>query len=159
MRTVEERILAKKDLFVQMWNDNETSEYIATVFSVSGATVNSYGERFGLPRRCFNAQCHTCIEDNPKDAALRFAEIAISERKAAIQQHWDDETEYTRRVQRPAEFCVSRLAWTHEGFAEVGPAESHPMINTDMMNKLIKESGYARKSHSGFFNERARKAS
>ena len=155
MRTTEERILAKKGLFVQMWRANETSEHIAAVFSVSGATVNSYGKKFGLPRRYCNAQCKPLIEDNPKDAALRFAEIAIHERKAAIQMHWDADTEFNRRVQRPAEFCISRLTWSNDGFTDAGPADSHPMINTEMMNSLMKESGHTRQPHSGFYKESA----
>jgi len=146
MRSVEERILAKKDLFVQMWNDNETSEAIASIFCVCGTTVNQWGKRLGLPRRYLGAQYRPFPE---------LSQDEIKERCEKIRANWDAETEFNRRVQRPAEFCVSRLTWTNEGFADAGPADSHPMINTEMMNKLMKESGHSRQSHSGFYKESA----
>ena len=159
MKTVEERILNRKDLFVHMWNTDQRSESIAALFMISTTTVNAWGKKLGLRRRYLGAQCKPFLEGEPSKAEIRFARIAIHERKCAIQRAWDAETEYLRRVQRPAEYSVNRLSWTANGFVDAGPAESHPMINTDMMNKLIKESGHARKSHSGFVNERARKAS
>ena len=146
MKSVEERILSRKDLFVQMWNDNETSEAIASIFCVSGTTVNQWGKRLGLPRRYLGAQYRPFPE---------LSQDEIKERCEEIRANWDAETEFNRRVQRPVEFCVSRLTWTNEGFADAGPADSHPMINTEMMNKLMKESGNARQLHSGFYKESA----
>ena len=146
MKTVEERILAKKDLFVQMWKDNETSEAIAAVFCVSAGTINKWGKNLGLERRYLGAQYRPFPE---------LSQDEIKNRCEEIRANWDAETEFNRRVQRPAEFCISRLTWSNEGFTDAGPADSHPMINTEMMNSLMKESGHTRQSHSGFYKESA----
>ena len=155
MKSVEERMLGKNDLFVQMWNSDQRTESIAARFMVSTATVNAWGKKLGLHRRYLGAQCKPFIEENPKNAALRFAEIAIHERKAAIQLNWDAETEYLRRVQRPEEFCLQAVSWSNGEFVEAAEPEPHPMINTEKMNKLMKESGHTRQSHSGFYKESA----
>ena len=150
MKSVEERILARKDLFVQMWRDNETSESMAAIFSVSATTINTWGRKLGLNRRYLGAQYRPFPE---------LSQDEIKERCEEIRSNWDEETEYLRRVQRPEEFCLQAVSWSNGEFVEAADPEPHPMINTEKMNKLIKESGHARRSHSGFFNERARKAS
>ena len=153
--SVEERILARKDLFVQMWKDNETTEAIAAVFCVSAGTINTWGKNLGLERRYLGAQCKPFIDDNPKDAALRFARIAIHERKAAIQLHWDEETEYLRRVTRNNDGRVQRLTWSSGNFIDAGEPAINPVMDSKMMNKLMKESDHTRQSHSGFYKESA----
>ena len=144
--SVEERILARKDLFVQMWKDSETSEAIAAVFCVSAVTINQWGKLLGLERRYLGAQYRAFPE---------LTQEEIDNRCAEIRANWDAETEYARRVQRPAEFCVSRLTWSNDGFTDAGPAESHAMLDAKMMNRLMKESGHTRQSHSGFYKESA----
>lgn len=146
MKSVEERILSRIELFEQMWHDGETSEAIASIFCICGTTVNAWGKKLGLPRRYLGAQYRPFPE---------LSQDEIKERCKEIRANWDAETEFNRRVQRAAEFCVSRLTWTNEGFADAGPADSHPMINTEMMNKLMKESGHTRQPHSGFYKESA----
>lgn len=146
MKTVEERILARKDLFVQMWKANETSEAIAAIFCVSAGTINTWGKNLGLERRYLGAQYRPFPE---------LSEDEIKNRCKEIRANWDAETEFNRRVQRPAEFCISRLTWSNDGFTDAGPAESHPKINTEMMNSLMKERGHTRQSHSGFYKESA----
>ena len=155
MKTVEERILRKHDLFVQMWNSDQRTESIAALFMVSTTTVNTWGKKLGLPRRYLGAQCKPFIDDNPKDAALRFAKIAIHERKAAIQLHWDEETEYLRRVTRNNDGRVQRLTWSSGNFIDAGEPAINPVMDSKMMNKLMKESGHTRQSHSGFYRESA----
>ena len=150
MKSVEERILSRKDLFVQMWRDNETSESMAAIFSVSATTINTWGRKLGLNRRYLGSQYRPFPE---------LSQDEIKDRCKEIRSNWDAETEYLRRVQRPEEFCLQAVSWSNGGFVEAADPEPHPMINTEKMNKLIKESGHARRSHSGFFNERARKAS
>ena len=55
----------------------------------------------------------------------------------------------------PQSSVISRLTWSNDGFTDAGPAESHPMINTEMMNTLMKERGHTRQPHSGFYKESA----
>ena len=155
MKTVEERILRKNDLFVQMWNSDQRTESIAALFMVSTTTVNAWGKKLGLPRRYLGAQYRPFIEDNPENAALRFAEIAIHERKAAIQLHWDEETEYLRRVTRNQTGRVQRLTWSGGNFVDAGEPALNPVMDSKMMNKLMKEGGHPRQSHSGFYKESA----
>ena len=155
MTTVEERILARKDLFVQMWRSGQRSESIAAIFLISTTTVNAWGKKLGLPRRYLGAQFKPFLEDEPTEDELRFAEIAIHERKSAIQSNWDVETEKLRRAVRPAEYRVTRYSWQMDGFVDAGEPQYNPMLDSKMMNRLMSESGNKRQAHSGFYKESA----
>ena len=144
--SVEERILARQDLFVQMWKDNETSEAIAAVFCVSAVTINQWGKLLGLERRYLGAQYRPFPV---------LTQVEIKNRCKEIRANWDAETEYARRVQRPVEFCVSRLTWSNDGFTDAGEPAYNPMVDSKTMNRLMVQNGNTRQSHSGFYKESA----
>ena len=152
---VEERILARKDLFVQMWRSGQRSESIAAMFLISTTTVNAWGKKLGLPRRYLGAHYKPFLEGDQTEAELRFARIAIHERKCAIKRNWDVETERLRRAVRPTEYRVTRLTWSGDGFRDAGEPAHNPMLDSKMMNRLMVQSGNTRQSHSGFYKESA----
>lgn len=155
-KTVEERILARKDLFVQMWRSGQRSESIAAVFLISTTTVNAHGKLMGLPRRYLGPNSKPFLEgEDLTPDELRFAEIAIHERKCAIQLNWDVETEKLRRAVRPSEYAMTRYSWQVDGFVDAGEPKYEPMMDSKMMNRLLTENGNRRQSHSGFYKESA----
>ena len=141
------RIMKRKKEFVWNWNNGVSSSQMGYLFCCNSSTINIWAHKFGLPRRHLHADNSSHFEDISQDEIARRCE--------EVQATWDEQTEFNRRVQRPAEFCISRLTWSNDGFIDAGPAESHPMINTEMMNTLMKESGHTRQSHSGFYKESA----
>ena len=149
-KSVEQRIEERKDLFVQMWRSGQRSESIAAIFLISTTTVNQWGKRLGLPRRYLGPNSKPFLEGEPTDAELRFARIAIHERKCAIQRNWDVETEKLRRAVRPAEYSVTRYGWAGNGFVDAGPPKYNALIDSKMMNRLMREKENTRVSYSPF---------
>ena len=151
-KSVEQRIEERKDLFVQMWRSGQRSESIAAIFLISTTTVNAWGKRLGLPRQIsWSDTAKPFLEgEDLTPAELRFAEIAIHERKCAIQLNWDVETEKLRRAVRPAEYSVTRYGWAGNGFVDAGPPKYNALIDSKMMNRLMREKENTRVSFSPF---------
>ena len=135
------KMLKRRELFKQMWNDNETSEAIAAVFTVSKATVNSFGKSLGLDRRYLGAQYRSFPE---------LTEDEIKEECKKIRANWDAETEFNRRVQRSSECFMTRLSWSNVGFVDAGEPEAIAPFDGKKMMNLIKESGQSHGPRSSF---------
>ena len=111
-----------------MWNSDQ--EQSQSLFMVS--TINAWGKKLATSSLSWLAE--PFIDDNPKDAAV--CDARIHERKSETMRN-----EYFRK------FWVQRLTWSSGNFVDAGePAK--PVMDSKMMNKLMKESGHARQPHS-----------
>ena len=153
IKSVSQRIAERKELFIQLWKSGQRSESIAAIFLISTTTVNQWGKRLGLPRRYLGPNSRPFLEGTEfTPDELRFAEIAIHERAAAIRLNWDCETEVLRRAVRPTKYAVTRYGWAGNGFVEAGPPKYNALIDSKMMVRLMREKENTRVSLYSPFN-------
>ena len=139
--------MERKEEFIEMWNANKSSSEMAYAFKCNNSTINIYAKRMGLPKR-----------DIQSDCTHHFEEISAEElerRCKEVQAGWDAKTEYMRRVQRPAELCIRAVSWANNEFIGANEPAIQEPVDSVGLNKLMKESGNARQSHSGFYKESA----
>lgn len=145
------RIMARKREFVWLWNNQVSSSEMGRYFSCNSSTINIWAKKLGLDRRFISTQRKAEIGENPKEGhALRFAEIAISERKEAIKLNWDKQTEWNRRVQKTRPLTVRHMLWTGLGFADNGEMKSEEVIAVEKFKKSLDDAGHKRPAYRVF---------
>jgi len=136
------RILAEKDQFIKMWKDNVSSTEMAYHFKCNNSTINIYAKTFGLDRRFLCGDYTKHFEEISQDELERRCE--------EVRSGWDEQTEFSRRVQKDMPLTVRHMLWTENGFADNGAMEACDMIGLENFNKKLDDAGHKRSAYNVF---------
>ena len=136
------RIRENKEEFIKMWKANISSSEMAYHFKCNNSTINIYAKRFRLERR------HLC-----GDYTKHFQEISEDELKKRceeVQASWDEQTEWSRRVQKDIPLTVRHILSRKDHFADNGPCQPIEMIGLDEFNKQLDRAGHRQPATRSF---------
>ena len=136
------RLRERKEEFIEMWKNNVSSSEMAYHFKCNNSTINIYAKNFGLDRR------YLC-----GDYTKHFEEISEDELKKrceAVQAGWDEQTEFSRRVQKDIPLTVRHILSRKDHFADNGPCQPIEMIGLEAFGKQMDDAGHERSAHNVF---------
>ena len=138
------RIRENKEQFIKMWNDNISSSEMGYHFNCNNSTINIYAKQFGLERRNISGDYKKHFEEISQDELER--------RCKAVQATWDEQTEYSRRVQKDIPLTVRHILSRKDHFVDNGACQPIEMISLDEFSKQLDRAGH-RQPATRAFNE------
>ena len=136
--------MKRKKEFVWNWNNGVSSSQMGYLFCCNSSTINIWAKRFGLERRNLHADNSSHFEE--------ISEDEIKNRCKEVQRTWDEQTEYSRRVQKDIPLTVRHILSRKDHFADNGACQPIEMIGLDEFNKQLDRAGH-RQPATRSFNE------